>query len=103
MILVFISKNRTYRNYWFETGSPSFLIKLFKKYRYFLPDLEDLEVTEEILDSFDIEKINPLTLLFQTGYLTIDKTFTRRERMMFALKVPNFEVKIALSALTPDF
>jgi len=74
-----------------------FLIKLFTKYRYFLPDLENLVVTEEILDSFDVEKINPLTLLFQAGYLTIDKTFTRRQRMMFALKIPNFEVKIALS------
>lgn len=96
-ILLFLSEKKTYRNYWFETGNPSFLIKLFTKYRYFLPDLEDIVVTEEILDSFDVEKINPLTLLFQTGYLTIDKTFTRRQRMMFALKIPNLEVKLALS------
>lgn len=96
-ILLFISENQNYRNYWFETGNPSFLIKLFTKYRYFLPDLEEIVVTEEILDSFDVEKINPLTLLFQTGSLTIDKTFTRRQRMMFALKIPNLEVKIALS------
>ncbi len=96
-VLLFINKEQTFRNYWFETGSPSFLIKLFEKKRYFLPGLERLEVTEEILDSFDVEKINPLTLLFQTGYLTIDRSFTRRQRMMFALKVPNLEVKIALN------
>ncbi len=96
-VLLFINKEQAYRNYWFETGSPSFLIKLFEKKRYFLPGLEKLEVTEEILDSFDVEKINPLTLLFQTGYLTIDRSFTRRQRMMFALKVPNLEVKIALN------
>ncbi len=96
-ILLFIHKGRLYRNYWFETGNPNFLIKLFLMNRYFLPNLENLEVTEEIIDSFDVEKINPVTLLFQTGYLTIERTFTRRERFMFALKIPNMEVKIALS------
>lgn len=96
-ILLFISRNFSYRNYWFETGSPAFLIRLFQKNRYFLPSLEELEVTEETLDSFDIERINPLTILFQAGYLTIDHVFTRRRRMMFALKVPNLEVKIALN------
>jgi len=96
-ILLFISEDHTYRNYWFETGNPSFLLKLFKQNSYFLPNLENLKVTEEILDSFDIENINPLTLLFQSGYLTIDNTFTRRQRMIFALKIPNLEVKVALN------
>ncbi len=96
-ILLFISENHSYRTFWFETGNPSFLIKLFQKNNYFLPNLENIVVTEEILDSFDIEMIDPLTLLFQTGYLTIDETFTRRERMMFRLKIPNMEIKIALS------
>ncbi|SLM33179.1 conserved hypothetical protein [Desulfamplus magnetovallimortis] len=95
-ILLFIHNRMLYRNYWFETGNPTFLVKLFQKNRYFLPSLENLVVTEEIIDSFDIEKINPLTLLFQSGYLTVEKTFTRRQRLMFQLKIPNFEVKIAL-------
>ncbi len=95
-ILMFINDGMPYRNYWFETGNPSFLIRLFQKNRYFLPDLAQLHVTEEILDSFDVERINPLTLLFQTGYLTIDHTFTRRQRLMFAMRLPNLEVKIAL-------
>ncbi len=96
-ILLFISEAYQYRNYWFETGNPGFLLKLFEKNRYFLPNLEGVEVTEEVLDSFNVEKINPLTLLFQSGYLTIARTFTRRNRMMFELKVPNLEVKIALN------
>ena len=95
-ILLFISEGGRFRNYWFETGSPSFLVKLFQANRYFLPKLEDLEVTEEILEAFDIERINPITLLFQAGYLTIDHTFTFMERYMFRLKVPNQEVRIAL-------
>ncbi len=96
-ILLFIKKGSEFRNYWFETGNPSFLITLFQKYRYFLPNLESPVVTEEIIDSFDVEKINPLTLLFQSGYLTVAQTFTRRQRLMFELKVPNLEVKIALN------
>ncbi|MEB3125503.1 MAG: PD-(D/E)XK nuclease domain-containing protein, partial [Synechococcales bacterium] len=63
---------------------------------YFLPNLENLEVTEEILESFDVERINPITLLFQSGYLTIERTFNVMGRYMFQLKIPNQEVKIAL-------
>ena len=96
-ILLFISEGMKFRNYWFETGSPSFLLKLFQKERYFLPNLEHLEVTEEILESFEVERINPVTLLFQSGYLTIERTFTRRQRYMFALKIPNLEVRLALN------
>ncbi|NLQ06750.1 ATP-binding protein [Cylindrospermopsis raciborskii LB2897] len=95
-ILLFIREGMEYGNYWFETGNPTFLIKLFQTNRYFLPNLEHLEVTEEILKSFEIERINPVTLLFQSGYLTIESTFTAMERYMFRLKIPNQEVKVAL-------
>ncbi|MFB2646470.1 AAA family ATPase, partial [Raphidiopsis sp. BLCC-F218] len=95
-ILMFIDKRNIFRNYWFETGSPSFLVKLFQAKCYFLPNLEHLEVTEEILESFEVERINPVTLLFQSGYLTIESTFTAMERYMFRLKIPNREVKVAL-------
>ncbi len=95
-ILLFIAKGHSYRNYWFETGNPSFLIKIFQRQRYFLPDLEQLEVSEEILDSFDVERINPITLLFQSGYLTVVGTSTRRGRLIFHLAVPNQEVRLAL-------
>lgn len=96
-ILLFISQGRTYRNYWFETGSPSFLIKLFQQRRYFLPDLESVETSEEILDSFDIERIDPVTLLFQTGYLTIASTRWHRSRILYRLRLPNQEVAMALA------
>ncbi|PKM35398.1 MAG: hypothetical protein CVV06_16520 [Gammaproteobacteria bacterium HGW-Gammaproteobacteria-10] len=98
-ILLFISGNQRYRNYWFETGNPSFLIKLFQQKAYFLPDLEQLEASEEILDSFDVEAIDPVTLLFQAGYLTIEKAYTGfGDQFMFQLKVPNREVRQALNS-----
>ena len=96
-ILLFISNNQIYRSYWFETGNPSFLLKLFKKECYFLPELSDIEVGEEILDSFDVDKINPITLLFQAGYLTIDRILEKRGHIAYRLRVPNEEVYIALN------
>ena len=96
-ILLFLSEDHSYRNYWFETGSPSFLIKLFQQQRYFLPDLASIRVGEEILDSFDVERINPITLLYQSGYLTIDHSYRdAMEELGFVLKVPNREVQSAL-------
>ena len=96
-VLLFIDNHHSFRNYWFETGSPSFLIKLFKQKRYFLPNLEDLEVSEEILGSFDIENINPVTLLFQTGYLTVKQAGSIMGEYIFQLTIPNQEVRIALN------
>jgi hypothetical protein len=97
-ILLFIDSQHSYLSHWFETGSPSFLLKLFKQQQYFLPELEDIEVGEEILDSFDVENINPITLLFQSGYLTIDPAWVDEfEEMIFRLKIPNKEVQSALN------
>ena len=96
-ILLFIDKGQTFRNYWFETGNPSFLIELLRRRRLFLPDLEGIEASEEILDSFDIERIDPVTLLFQAGYLTIDHTREAFGQWMFALRIPNQEVRQALA------
>jgi hypothetical protein len=70
---------------------------MFQKKRYFLPDLEDIEVNEEMLDSFDIDRINPITLLFQSGYLTISDAYQALGESVFRLKVPNHEVRVALS------
>ena len=95
-ILLFISDNQRYRNYWFETGSPGFLIKLFQRHQYFLPSLETIAASEEILDSFEIERIDPVTLLFQTGYLTIDRVQEMFGQTLFVLRIPNQEVRLAL-------
>jgi len=96
-ILQFIARGLDYRSYWFETGSPSFLVKLFRQECYFLPGLEGIEASEEILDSFDVERINPVTLLFQTGYLTIEAVNTRMRRKIYTLRPPNYEVRAALN------
>ncbi|NCN04749.1 MAG: ATP-binding protein [Spirochaetales bacterium] len=96
-ILLFISEGRRFRSFWFETGTPTFLIKVLQKNRTFLPDLENLELTDEQLGTFEIERIPPGVLLFQSGYLTIDKSFQKMGLPAYRLRVPNFEVRSALS------
>ncbi len=96
-ILLFIQKGKTYHNYWFETGTPTFLISLFQKNNYFIPDLSNIMLGEDLINSFDIEQIEPETLLFQTGYLTIEKTLTKFEKTYYKLTYPNLEVKMSLN------
>ena len=97
-ILLFIANKHTYKNYWFTTGTPTFLIKLIQKNNYFLPKLTDLTIGKELLDSFDIENINIEVILYQAGYLTIKKMIIDEDDdILYALKLPNKEVKASLN------
>ncbi len=96
-ILLFFSNNFIYRNYWFETGSPSFLIKLVQKNKYYFPDMEDVVVTENLLASFDVDNISLLVVLLQAGYLTIKKMTTVGTNVAYILNYPNLEVKKSLN------
>ncbi len=96
-ILLFISKGKQFKHYWFETGTPSFLVKLFQKNKYFLPDLNNIEISEEMLGSFEIDSIEPVTLLFQSGYLTITEIKEKMNSFIYKLSFPNLEVKIAFN------
>ena len=96
-ILLFFSKEKSYRHYWFETGNPSFLIEILKKENYFLPNLENIAISESDLGSFDVDDIKIETLLFQTGYLTIKEVKTIFNQQVFKLGYPNLEVRTALN------
>ncbi|MBX0311988.1 MAG: AAA family ATPase, partial [Sulfurihydrogenibium sp.] len=91
-ILLLFDK-KIFRPYWFETGTPTFLIKLFKQNKYYLPELENLEVGEELLSNLDIDDLYVENLLFQTGYLTIKDVIEEPTERIFILSYPNFEVK----------
>ncbi len=96
-ILLFFSKNKIYSNYWFETGNPSFLIEILKQKNYFLPNLENIAISESDLGSFDVDDIKIETLLFQTGYLTIKEVKTIFNQRIYQLTYPNLEVRTALN------
>ena len=83
--------NRVFRDYWFETGTPSFLVYQLKKTGYPLENMTREELTSDTLNSIDIMDENPLPLLYQSGYLTLkdyDKEFG-----CYTLDFPNREVE----------
>lgn len=69
-VLLFL-KNSEFSNYWFESGTPTFLINLLKTRNYPIVDFEAIKATRSELGQFDVEAIDLKTLLFQTGYITI--------------------------------
>ena len=92
--------DQKFKRYWYATGTPSFLINMIKKKPESYLNLKNLEITEDILDTFEIEKIEPEPLLFQTGYLTVkvaaDSAFTAGPPV-YTLDIPNYEVRDAFS------
>ena len=90
-------RNKEFRSYWFETGTPTFLIKLLQEGRYYIPSIQHLTAGEEIVGSFDVEDIRPETLLFQTGYLTIRNIKQIGAFREYHLTYPNLEVKASLN------
>ncbi len=101
-ILQFIDNDFLFKNYWWESGTPYFLTTLLKKKHYNIPDLENITLGDELLNSFEIDNIRLEVLLFQAGYLTIDKMIQKRNRIEYKLKVPNLEVQTSLNTLFID-
>jgi hypothetical protein len=91
-ILLYL-KNKTFRNYWYETGKTEFLFKLLKNQNYELPYLNKLYYTSDILDKFDLEYISIEALMFQTGYLTIKELKIIESEEMYILDYPNKEIR----------
>ncbi|MCH4156392.1 MAG: ATP-binding protein [Muribaculaceae bacterium] len=78
-------------SYWFETGTPSFLVELMKKDKFLLPDLSTQQVTSDVLNSIDAMSDNPVPVIYQSGYLTI-KGYDEQFRL-YKLGFPNKEVE----------
>ncbi|KZX10828.1 ATP-binding protein [Methanobrevibacter curvatus] len=85
-----------FSNYWFKTGTPSFLINILKKNNDLKPILESITVSENSFNTFDIDNIGIISLLFQTGYLTIKEEKKVNRNIKYVLDIPNFEVKDSL-------
>ncbi len=103
-ILLFLSKGHEFRNYWWQTGNPSFLIEKLKEENYYIPELENALISEETLEAFDVDYIDLRALLWQTGYLTIREKLTDDTGgNLFKLSVPNLEVQLSLNRLFVDY
>ena len=83
--------SRQFRDYWFETGTPTFLVHQLQKTNYRLDEMTEEKLSADTLNSIDIMDENPLPLLYQSGYLTI-KSYDEEFRT-FQLGFPNREVR----------
>ena len=88
---------RKYRPHWFETGTPTFLIRMLARRGVNTFGLDHMKADETLLSAFDVEHIAPEALLFQTGYLTILDTEERGGDEIFCLGYPNLEVRRSLN------
>ena len=90
--ILLLFRNREFDAWWFETGTPTFLIETLVRRGVPAPALDGMVGSASLLGAFDIDRIEPEALLFQTGYLTIRSTESRGGRTRYRLGYPNREV-----------
>ena len=95
-VLLFL-RNHSFQPYWFETGTPTFLIRMIRENKIPAESIEGLKISHHFLGSFDVDNINPQPLLFQAGYLTIKETIQLPAGVYYTLGFPNHEVKYAFN------
>ncbi len=98
--------SREFDAYWFETGSPKFLVNTLFERQVSSVSLEEMVGTGDLLSAFDVEEIGTEALLFQTGYLTITDDEDLDGERLYRLGYPNREVRqslnrVLLSRLAP--
>lgn len=84
-------KRNEFGSYWFETGTPTYLVKLLKKHHYDLERMAHEETDAQVLNSIDSSSTNPIPVIYQSGYLTI-KGYDNRFGI-YKLGFPNKEVE----------
>lgn len=89
--LVFFSQ-QTFANHWFATATPSFLIKLLRQQQLPAYTLDAVTTDSKLLDSADVNQISVISLLFQTGYLTVKQVRRSFQGDEYDLGYPNHEV-----------
>ena len=95
--LLLLFDKRAFKPWWFETGTPRFLVETLMKRNMSTATLDGMLVSEDDLGKFEVDYIAPEALLFQTGYLTIGGQETRRRQLRYRLVYPNREVRQSLN------
>ena len=95
VLLLFDS--REFKAHWFETGTPSFLVETLFQRRVSSVSLDEMIATEDLLSTFDLNRIGTEALLFQTGYLTITAEEELGGEPLYRLGYPNREVRQSLN------
>ncbi len=95
--ILLLFDSRRFGAWWFETGTPTFLIETLLSRGVGTLDLDNILGSDELLSTFDVDHIATEALLFQTGYLTIIQTEPRGSRTYYRLSYPNQEVRQSLN------
>ena len=106
--ILLLLRERLFRSYWFETGTPTFLVDLLARRKVDALSLEGSVADDTLLSAFDVDRIEPEALLFQTGYLTITGEERDEDGSLYTLGYPNHEVRrslnaVLLGAMAPEF
>jgi hypothetical protein len=101
-LFTFFSKER-FDNYWFETGTPTMLIEFVKKQKIRLQKLENIKVFEDFFDNISLEKTDIISLLYQTGYLTIKSVEQSTSEIEYVLGYPNIETQKSWEQSLPAY
>ena len=88
-------RHQKFGSYWFETGTPTLLLKMLRKEGVLPFELEQVESNDGLLSNMDIYSIDVIGMLFQTGYLTVKKVVMKQGRDTYYLTYPNNEVRKA--------
>jgi hypothetical protein len=94
--LLLLFQERKFMPYWFETATPTFLVKKLAERQAWLPNLEHLEAPSTLLSAFDVDYISTEALMFQAGYLTLDEERLVAGKYFYKLRFPNEEVRQSL-------
>ena len=94
----FFEERGKFKNYWFETGTPSFLLKLAREQQFDFETELKRPVSELAFSSYEVGRLKILPLLLQTGYLTLKGSHIRRDQTLYELGFPNREVEGAFEA-----
>ena len=105
--ILLLFDRREFDAWWFETGTPKFLVDTLLARGVGAVALEEMVASGDLLSSFDVDDIATEALLFQTGYLTITGTEDLGGKTLYRLGYPNREVRQSLNerllrAITPD-
>ncbi len=95
--VLLLFKKRKFKPHWYRTGTPGYLYRLMRKGEFSTQGLENLEMHEEELSTFEVEEIRLNALLFQCGYLTIRNRQTHSDGDYYLLGYPNLEVRRSLN------
>ena len=95
--ILLLFRNREFGAWWFETGTPAFLVETLFERRVSALALDGMVSSAELLSTFDVDDMPTEALLFQAGYLTVVRAEPRGGEMFYRLGYPNREVRQSLN------